>query len=326
MYFDSSALPAEHQFAAQQTFMRYFSISTPNPEAGFYARSTAWMLDGVIVNLSSLGPIGIRRDKARIDSDSADHYVVIVMVEGDIWEGSFDGVEVRADPGETCIVDMTRPMESLAGPGTSITVLLPRQMLDEAKPPHDVHGLVLDAPAGKLLTDYLRALVARLPSLDAADGPGIARGTRDLLAATLSTTRRRAGDPALSGILLRAKRHIARHLAEDLSAAALSAALGVSRATLFRTFEPMGGLEGFVRARRLARAHELLTRADSPNTISQVAFSVGFKTAAHFARAFRDTYGYTASHLQAGRAIPSPAEVLDGDVYRNYRRWTDRLR
>lgn len=326
IHFDSSTLPLEQQFPAQQRFMLSFDASTPNPAAGFFARSSAWVVDGMIVTISNLGPIGIERSEARIRGDSVDHYVVAVLIEGTVWELFVEGSEVRVDPGEICILDMTRPMRSDAGPGTTIIVLMPRQMLDEALPPQDVHGIVLDAPAGRLLTDYLTALVRRLPTLAATDAPAIARGTRDLLAATLGTARKRSAPAGSGTVLLRAKRHIAKHLAGDLSAGALSAAMGVSRSTLFRTFEHMEGLEGFVQARRLARAHELLVRSDSPSSISQIAFAVGFKSGAHFSRAFRGAYGYTARDLQAGHPDRSAAALPDTDVHRIFAHWSRLLR
>lgn len=322
--FDSSTLPPEQQFPAQQGLMTSFRVSTPEPHKGFFARSSGWVVDGMVVNFSDLGPLTIERTAEMIRADSTQYYVAVVMLDGAVWEADFDGVETRVDTGETCLLDMSRPFRSESGPGQSITVLIPRQLLDEALPPRDIHGLVLDAPAGRLLTDYLAALVKRLPSLPASDAPAIARGTRDLLAATLSTAAtRRVGDRSSNNLLLRAKRHVAQNLAADLSPDALSAALGVSRSTLFRAFEAIGSIDGFVRARRLARAHELLRRAEGPRTVSEIAYAVGFKTVAHFSRAFRDAYGYTARALQSGTAGVALPDFPASDLHRTYSSWLD---
>lgn len=326
LHFDSSTLPAGQQFAAQQKFMKSFVISTAEPERGFFARSTAWVVGTVMISLSRLGPLDIERSSKFIRHDSADHYVAAVVLEGAVWEGNFDGKEVRVEPGEICMLDMTRPMRTSAEAGTTITVMLPRQFLDEMMPPYDIHGLVLDAPAGHLLTDFLVALTTRLPSLSLEEGPAVARGTRDLIAATLATARNRAPVPDSTSVLLRAKRHISQNLERDLSAETISKALAVSRSTLFRTFEPMGGLEGFVRGRRLARAHELLSKVERPLTISAIAFAVGFKSVAHFSRAFKETYGYTARDLQTGRSTSRALAAFAGsDAHKIYESWTESL-
>jgi AraC-like DNA-binding protein len=219
-------------------------------------------------------------------------------------------------------------MRTVSPVTTSVTILIPRATLDEVLPPFDMHGLVLDATAGKLLSDYIRALILRLPALEAPDAPAIARGTRDLIAATLSTARRHA--PAAgtdSALLVRAKRHISRHLNTTLDAETLCAALATSRSSLFRAFEPLGGLARYVRSRRLAHAHEILARPDESRTVAEIAFACGFKSPAHFSRAFREVYGVSPTDLQDRRAtsmLPPPGPA--GDTHLTYAEWHRRLR
>ena len=98
LHFESATLPADQQFAAQQTFMRAFAIATENPEAGFFACSTAWALGGLVVNVSNLGPIDIARDRTLIQSDSMDHYIAAVMIEGTTI-GSIRQAAITVAPG-----------------------------------------------------------------------------------------------------------------------------------------------------------------------------------------------------------------------------------
>jgi hypothetical protein len=52
------------------------------------------------------------------------------------------------------------------------------------------------------------------------------------------------------------KRYIEQHLASpELSPASICAAFGLSRATLYRLFEPLGGIASSIRERRLARTY-----------------------------------------------------------------------
>ena len=80
----------------------------------------------------------------------------------------------------------------------------------------------------------------------------------------------------------------------ELSAAMLLARFGVSRATLFRLFEPFGGVRTYILERRLFRA--LLDISEQPNLRGQIQRAVerwGFSSATHFHRAVKRSFGVT---------------------------------
>ena len=81
---------------------------------------------------------------------------------------------------------------------------------------------------------------------------------------------------------------------EDFGVDALAAAVGVSRAVLYRRFEPLDETpHAFLRSARLARAHSLLR--ERAGGVGEIAYAVGFKSLAHFSRSFRDVYGVPPS-------------------------------
>jgi signal transduction histidine kinase/CheY-like chemotaxis protein len=81
---------------------------------------------------------------------------------------------------------------------------------------------------------------------------------------------------------------------EDFGVDALAAAVGVSRAVLYRRFEPLDETpHAFLRSARLARAHGLLR--EQAGGVGEIAYAVGFKSLAHFSRSFRDVYGVPPS-------------------------------
>lgn len=84
----------------------------------------------------------------------------------------------------------------------------------------------------------------------------------------------------------------------ELSAAMLLGRFGVSRATLFRLFEPYGGVRTYILERRLFRA--LLDIAERPNLRGQIQRAVerwGFSSATHFHRAVKRSFGVTPGSL-----------------------------
>lgn len=97
------------------------------------------------------------------------------------------------------------------------------------------------------------------------------------------------GDPEM----LAAARLIEERLLDpDLDAGSLMHALGLSRSSLYRAFQTVGGVKAYIRQRRLEHARDLLMRRTGPRpTVSEVAQACGFASDSHFSRAFRKAFG-----------------------------------
>jgi AraC-like DNA-binding protein len=89
---------------------------------------------------------------------------------------------------------------------------------------------------------------------------------------------------------------------------------GLSRAALYRLFEPDGGLAGYIRERRLHRAFSMLVSPARRHwNMIDFAFECKFGSDATFIRAFRRHFGMTpgevrsqAELVRAGRVAPAP--------------------
>jgi len=114
---------------------------------------------------------------------------------------------------------------------------------------------------------------------------------------------------ALAGYAAQARQHIRAHLCDaSLGVARIAAAVGISERQLARAFAAQGTtVAGTISELRLCRARELL-RDESRRELSvaAIAASVGFGSASHFSRAYRQRFGCSAreerSALQEGRA------------------------
>jgi transcriptional regulator GlxA family with amidase domain len=58
----------------------------------------------------------------------------------------------------------------------------------------------------------------------------------------------------------------------------------------------------YIKERRLARVHEILSQSSERPHIARLAESHGFKSAAHFSKAFREQFGYSAREVRFGGA------------------------
>src|SRR5690606_20490641 len=85
--------------------------------------------------------------------------------------------------------------------------------------------------------------------------------------------------------------HIDRHICDpDLGATSLQAAFRLSRPTLYRMFQPLGGVCQHIRRRRVLVAHQHL-RQDPDCSITWLLYEAGFTSERQFQRAFRAVFG-----------------------------------
>lgn len=103
-----------------------------------------------------------------------------------------------------------------------------------------------------------------------------------------------------SASLVAIKGYIADHHAEqNFGVAQVVAEFGVSRATIFRVFEPLGGVARYILELRLQRA--LLELGSSSNVhlrINDIAQSLGFSSGPSFARAFKAQFAFNPSDVR----------------------------
>jgi len=98
------------------------------------------------------------------------------------------------------------------------------------------------------------------------------------------------------------------HYAEPPSLRALARLFGTNDFKLKKGFRALFGTTvfGYVAARRLTVAHQLLTLPDE--SVQDVAARVGFTNPAHFATAFRRRFGLPPSHRRrAYQSLPAQA-------------------
>ena len=78
-----------------------------------------------------------------------------------------------------------------------------------------------------------------------------------------------------------------------------------SRASLYRLFEPVGGVACYIRSRRLVRARNELTAPGlQDRRIGPIAYRAGFQSIAAFNRAFRQAYGETPRSIRKPETDP----------------------
>ncbi|MGR4865270.1 helix-turn-helix domain-containing protein [Caulobacter sp. LARHSG274] len=294
------------------------ALDARDPEPGFSATITSLRLGPHAFYVSETGGQTLFRTREMVAADGLDAYIVQFNIAGS-HTGDFDGAPFSAGPGEIGICDLSRPMLLQSTAVKVLTTFLPRAQVEAVAPGVDLHGMVLDANRAGLLVEHLTAVTRWFPQLLPQTLPGITRATVELLGACLAMEAGRA-ELAMreSPLLMRARSYIEHNLLEpSLNPAKVSEMLGVSRSTLYRLFEPLGGVTAYVWDRRLHLARAALLDPKRARRISEIAFQCGFSSEAHFSRSFRRAFNIRPSDLRSLQ--PSLAEEADSP----FRRWTE---
>lgn len=294
-------------------------ITQPFFETTFVADDNVTMLEGSLrcrtVGTLLIGPTSFNRqnysrDRRIISQSGLDHYMLQLFVTGAL-EGDCDGQAIAVGPGDICVFDLARTLASRACPGSTISVMLPRERVDKVAGGRSLHGTVLKAgsPVTRLLGEFIVSLSDTAAELESAGAPAIEEAAMDLLASGIA---RRdldvtAGDPTLAHVLRRrVLEFINSNLTEpDLGPAWLMSRFRVSRAHLYRMFAADGGVATLVRERRLEAAYRELMRSVGPSrSITEIAYDLGFSSSGQFLRAFRSRFAMTPSEArQRGFAL-----------------------
>ena len=294
------------------------ALDARDPEPGFSANITSLRLGAHAFYVTETGGQSMFRTPEMIAADGHDAYIVQFNIAGS-HTGDFDGVPFSAGPGEVGICDLARPMQLQSTAVKVLTTFLPRAQVKAVVPGIELHGMVLDGNRAGLLIEHLTSVTRWFPQLIPETLPGITRATIELLGACLAMEAGRADFGVReSPVLLRARGYIEHNLLEPgLNPAKISEALGVSRSTLYRLFEPLGGVTAYVWERRLHLARAALLDPKRARRISEIAFQCGFSSEAHFSRSFRKAFNIRPSDLRSLQ--PSLGEEPDSP----FAKWTE---
>ena len=99
----------------------------------------------------------------------------------------------------------------------------------------------------------------------------------------------------------RIRAYIRRNLSDpDLSVDKIAAAMNCSRRYIHKLFQGGETVTQYIWSQRLeACRKQLIECRDTPRTLTEIAFDCGFRSPAHFSRAFRSRFGVTPSDFRA---------------------------
>jgi AraC-like DNA-binding protein len=245
--------------------------------------------------------------------DDSDHLLLQLFAEGRNLAVNGTDEYVQA-PGNVCAINLAYEAKSRSTDSRALTLVLPRDLVRHALP-HliDARGVLLapDSAAARVLSDYLLSLGENLARATQDEAPALIRATVGLLDA-LTAGNDVGSQQAHSATLDTACRYIEAHLADPtLGVSAICRYLRCSRATLYRLFGEQGGVQEYIRRRRLVACFKAIgSPGQAHRRIYDIALDFGFTSPSHFSHLFRSHFGITpreARELEFSAAPKAPA-------------------
>lgn len=233
---------------------------------------------------------------------------LILVVSGAIRRaGDADGQ--RLGPGDVHVVDLSSPRDWRSADSQrlgEIALFVPRQRFTQAFSVASVDGwkALSGTPAADVIGAALRALADHAEQVDRAQLEAFGQAIVDMAIAAMAASFKRAAGSArpVSAPFANVRRFIEANLMSDaLTPDLIAGNFGMSRAVLYRLFEPVGGVATYIRRQRMARALRELTSQGASNVhIGVIAKRYGYTSPAAFTRAFTETYGISPRLLASG--------------------------
>lgn len=234
-------------------------------------------------------------------NDDTDHVLLQTFVKGhnDIVASSKN---FRADDSTVFAVNMIHNIEAACQDADVVTLILPRQWIGQYIPSlPDANGQIFQpgGMAARLFRDYMITMRQQIPHASVGDVRLLTDSMLGFLSPLIET-----GDPLAAG----AERGVFQTMAAfvdanlddvNLGVHPLCAHFRVSRATLFRLFKSQGGVESFIRHRRLMACFKGLSDPGQLHRkVIDIGMDFGFHNPSHLSTLFKQYFGMTPREVR----------------------------
>lgn len=243
----------------------------------------------------------IRTPKWVRQNDDADHIALQAFVKGHVDTVS-RSTAYRGDDSNIIAVNMRYASEAVSSDADVITFVFPREWICQYIPGLNTAIGPIFGPgsmAARLFRDYMISMRRQIPQASQADAPMLSQNLIGFLAPLLGR-----GDPlaaeAKESTFQVIEAFIDAHISDiSLSVNALCVHFRLSRATLFRLFKKQGGVESFIRRRRLTACFKAVSDpAQFNRKLIDIGLDFGFHNPSHLSSLFKQYFAMTPREVR----------------------------
>lgn len=297
--FDSETFAPGEAFEEYRTL--YSSGSDVEQVGDFRARVRSLNLDGLVLYERLIDGV-VHSRLTRAGRDQFRHFAVHLVLDGELRGSRESGFDV-ARRGDLVIADTARPSRTQAVGLHVVSASMPRSAMISASGGSDrMHGLVAGAPETNILADFMVSCLKNGAAIPVDRRPALISALVDILAGTLgrdpatavATDRRRTETLHREA----AVRFIRERLSDrSLNADVVAEAVGLSRRSLYRLFEPLGGVSHVIMDSRLDAVRRTIEDG-SLDSLAILAAEYGFSDESHLSRRFQEAHGEPISSFR----------------------------
>ena len=292
---------------------------------GFRAMAAGYKVGELVFNQATFSPARFLRGPELLVGEGRDFLSLQMQLAGEERLVMAHG-HVRLLAGHIYLRDWAYAFDSEATAMRLNAIMIPRHRLRAGAGMHErvpVLSWSTDEPDGRLLSMLWEALLAELEQVSLPQ----ARSLCDAFLAFLDTLLGYGPTEPSPASLGAMQQFLMTRLRGTVGVETLCRHFHVSRSTVYRLFEPLGGVRQFVNGARLDRCYGDLRSADPRQVrIADVAASWGFTEASSFSRRFRARFGVSPSEVLGKGLVHTEDASVRGDsagarLNRGYSDW-----
>ncbi len=307
----------------QMTTSLYETWAEGEPEA-FQAEAFGYRVGELVFNEVSFSPARFLHSEAHISGEGRDFLSLQAQLAGDELLLMDCGI-VRLLPDNIYLRDWAYAFDSKSTAMHMYTIVIPRHRLAASallSGETPVLSWAARQPEGKMLFRLWSELLSQLNTVSLAQAEILCDAFLHFVDGLLGHGTRQDATPSLPGM----QRYLQARLRGDVGVADLCRHFGVSRSTVFRLFEPYGGVNAYLGRMRLERVYSDLHSADPRRVrVGEIAASWRFYEASSFSRKFRQHFGVQPSEVLGNGFTHREASPNDGirgtESFANYAAW-----
>jgi len=296
--FSTEGAPAEGRFELYREYMAPLANVEPldKQTLGNIFKIYSWDLGGVAFTREILPGARFKRSKRQVQSSLADHYYLYAIKSGQNYVVSElkRGERTSRNSGNGVVLhSMTDVARGFMAAGECSIVFLPRDAFGAVANEIDqCINQAIKGALGQIIRQFIFSIEERLPTMTQREGAVLSRSLIELLKGYILQDNVASSkiDPDIAAFVfkVRIRQFIMAHLPEpDLSPSRICKAIGLSRASLYRLFEPEGGVANYILRCRLKSASERIHDLKERRTLAEIASATGFRDGKELSRSFK---------------------------------------
>jgi AraC-like DNA-binding protein len=292
-FLTTSGLPPREAYERWRTLMApLYEVKPTTPSAVLpFGSNIAYQVGDLVAHRTLLSTQRLRRDRRRVDA-GPDHYTFQLYRSGR-FRGTIAGKAVSASSGTMTLIGRRHLIDGMLDQADTTGIVVPCTHLHGL--PLEDHDLLFDAVRNRLLATHILDIYRQLPTTHPNNASTIVKEFVAFLRRLLDPSQATdvlEGHELYGGLLVLAKAIVQENLSRaTLSPEFIAGQMQISRSTLYRMFEPEGGVMHFVQGERLRAVRDALSDPMEKRTITRLAEVYAFNTISQLSHSFRNCYG-----------------------------------